>query len=186
NLGLTHSALDCLAHCTAESHTVNELLSDGLCNQGSVCVNLLDLKNVEGNHLAGELFQLAANAVSLSATAANHDARTSSVNVDADAHHAVFCNHDNVVLIGHFNQGRCDWAQPPWVNHCDCHALIFQNLCGAERTSCHRADRNDQDLLCLSISKTLLLRLKDDIDAIFGRCDCIHILQQITLRETHD
>ena len=54
-------------------------------NQGCVCVYLLDLKDVEGNHFAGELFQLAADAVSLSAAAANHDARTGGVNVHADA-----------------------------------------------------------------------------------------------------
>src|SRR5699024_4446984 len=84
-LWLPHSALSSLAHRATDSHAVDKLFCDGLRNQGCVGIDLLDLKDVEGNHLAGELFQLAADAVCLSATTANHDARTSGVNVDANA-----------------------------------------------------------------------------------------------------
>src|SRR5699024_10229049 len=61
DLWLTDSALHSLAHRAAESHAVYTLLSDRLCNQGCFCVYLLHLKNVEGTHLAGALFQPAAD-----------------------------------------------------------------------------------------------------------------------------
>ena len=69
----------------AGCHTVGQLLCDGLCHQLSVGVNVLDFEDVEGDLLAGELFELAADAVSLGTTTADHDARTGGVDVDADA-----------------------------------------------------------------------------------------------------
>src|SRR5699024_77419 len=85
NLWLTHSALNSLAHRATESHAVDKLFCDGLRNQGCVGIDLLDVKDVEGNHLAGELFWLAADALGRSATTANPGARTSGGNVAANA-----------------------------------------------------------------------------------------------------
>ena len=85
DLWLTHRGLDCLAHSATEGNAVHELLSDRLGNQGGVGVDLLDLEDVQRDHLAGQLLQLTADAVSFGTTTADNDARTSSVDVDADA-----------------------------------------------------------------------------------------------------
>src|SRR5690606_31800214 len=79
DLRLTHGRLDGLAHCAAEGDTVDQLLSDGLGDQVGVGVDVLDLEDVEGDHLAGELLELAADTVGLSTAAANHDARAGGV-----------------------------------------------------------------------------------------------------------
>ena len=85
NLRLTHRRLDSLAHSAAESNTVGQLLGDGLSHQLSVSVDVLHLKDVEGDLLAGELLQLAANAVSFGTTTADHNARAGGVDVNANA-----------------------------------------------------------------------------------------------------
>src|SRR5699024_9429218 len=94
DLRLTHCTLDRLAHSTAECNTVHQLLGDGLSHQLSVGINVLDFEDVELDLLAGELLELAADAVSLGATTADHDART--CGVDVDAHTVVRALDDHV------------------------------------------------------------------------------------------
>ena len=77
--------LHALAHGTTEGDAGGELLGDGLGHQLSVHLGVLDLEDVELDLLAGQLLQVAADAVGLGAAAADDDARTGGVDVDADA-----------------------------------------------------------------------------------------------------
>src|SRR5690606_22754394 len=77
--------LDALAHRATERDTARELLGDALCDELGVDLGVLDLEDVELDLLAGELLELAADAVRLGATATNHDARAGRVDVHADA-----------------------------------------------------------------------------------------------------
>ena len=74
-----------LAHGAAERHAAGELLGDALGDQLRVDLGVLDLEDVQLDLLAGELLELAADAVGLGAAAADDDARTGGVDVDADA-----------------------------------------------------------------------------------------------------
>ena len=78
-------ALHALTHGATEGDAGGELLGDGLGHQLSVHLGVLDLEDVQLDLLAGELLQVAADAVGLGATAADDDARTGGVDVDADA-----------------------------------------------------------------------------------------------------
>ncbi len=82
---LTHCGLNSLSHRAAECHAVCQLVCNGLRYKLSVCIDVLDLEDVEGNLLAGELLQLTADAVSLGSTTADDDARTSGVDVHTNA-----------------------------------------------------------------------------------------------------
>ena len=64
---------------------VGELLSDALCDELGVQCGVLHFEDVELDLLAGELLELGANALSLSATTADDDARTSGVDVHTHA-----------------------------------------------------------------------------------------------------
>ena len=63
---------------------LDELLGDALRDQLRVDLGVLHLEDVQLHLLAGELLQLAADAVGLGAAAADDDARTGGVDVDAD------------------------------------------------------------------------------------------------------
>ena len=65
-------------------HAAGELLGDALGDQLRVDLGVLHLEDVQLHLLAGELLQLAADAVGLGAAAADDDARTGGVDVDAD------------------------------------------------------------------------------------------------------
>src|SRR5690349_8040511 len=80
-----HRGLHRLAHGAAELHAARELLGDALGDQLRVDLRALDLEDVELHLLAGELLQLAADAVGLGAAAPDDDARTRGVDVDPDA-----------------------------------------------------------------------------------------------------
>ena len=73
-----------LAHGTTEADAAGELLRHALGDQLRVGLGVLDLEDVQLHLLAGELLQLAADAVGLGAAAADDDARTRGVDVDAD------------------------------------------------------------------------------------------------------
>ena len=62
-----------------------ELLGDALRDELSVDLGVLDLEDVQLDLLAGQLLEVAADAVGLGAAAADDDARTGGVDVDADA-----------------------------------------------------------------------------------------------------
>src|SRR6266536_3560866 len=79
-----HGRLHRLAHRPTEADPAGQLLGDALRNQLGIRLGALDLKDVELHLLAGELLQLAADPVGLGALAADDDARTGGVDVDAD------------------------------------------------------------------------------------------------------
>src|SRR5690606_27390694 len=66
-----HRGLHRLAHGAAELHAAAELLGDTLGDELGVEFGLLDLEDVELHLLAGELLEVAADAVGLGATAAD-------------------------------------------------------------------------------------------------------------------
>jgi hypothetical protein len=74
-----------LAHGAAEADAAGQLLGDRLGDQLGVGLGVLHLEDVQLHLLAGELLQLAADAVGLRAAAADDDARPGGVDVDADA-----------------------------------------------------------------------------------------------------
>src|SRR6476660_756564 len=76
--------LHALAHRTTERHTSRELLGDALRDELAVDLGVLDLEDVELDLLAGELLELAADAVGLGATTTDDDAGTRGVDVDAE------------------------------------------------------------------------------------------------------
>ena len=76
--------LDALTHRTTEGHASSELFGDALRNELRFEVGVLDLKDVELNLLARQLLELDAQAVGLSTTATDDDARASGVQVDAN------------------------------------------------------------------------------------------------------
>ncbi len=80
-----HRRLHALAHGATEGDAGGQLLGDGLGHELSIGLGVLDLEDVQLDLLAGQLLQLAADAVGLGAAAADDDARTSGVDVDADA-----------------------------------------------------------------------------------------------------
>src|SRR4051812_46866161 len=61
----THGGLDRLAHGATELHATRQLLGDTLGDQLSVDLGVLDLEDVQLDLLAGELLELAADAVGL-------------------------------------------------------------------------------------------------------------------------
>src|SRR5918997_11475 len=73
-----------LAHGTTEADPAGELLGDALGDQLRVGLGVLDLEDVQLHLLAGELLQLAADAVGLRTATADDDARPGGVDVDAD------------------------------------------------------------------------------------------------------
>src|SRR3954452_20468864 len=77
-----HRGLHRLAHGAAELHAAGQLLGHSLGHQLGVHLGVLDLEDVELDLLAGELLELAADAVRLGATATDHDARARGVDVD--------------------------------------------------------------------------------------------------------
>ena len=81
-LGVLHGAL----HGPAEGDAAGELVGDALGDQRGVELGLLDLLDVELDlGVAGDLGEAGAEAVGLGATAADDDARTGGVDVDAQA-----------------------------------------------------------------------------------------------------
>src|SRR6185436_17705289 len=76
-----HRGLHRLAHRAAELHAARELLGHALGDELGVHLGVLDLEDVELHLLAGELLELAADAVRLGAAAADHDARPRGVDV---------------------------------------------------------------------------------------------------------
>src|SRR5918997_5995306 len=73
-----------LAHGATEADAAGELLGDALGDQLRVGFGVLHLEDVQLHLLAGELLQLAADAVCLGSAAADDDARARGVDVDAD------------------------------------------------------------------------------------------------------
>ena len=81
-LGVLHGAL----HGPAEGDATGELVGDALGDQRGVELGLLDLLDVELDLVvAGDLGEPGAQAVGLGATAADDDAGTGGVHVDAQA-----------------------------------------------------------------------------------------------------
>ena len=80
-----HRGLHGLAHRTTELHAARKLLGNALRDELCIDFGVLDLEDVELDLLAGELFEVAADAVCLGSTAADHDAGTSGMDVDAHA-----------------------------------------------------------------------------------------------------
>ena len=80
-----HRGLHRLAHGATELHAAAELLGDTLGDQLRVDLGVLHLEDVQLDLLAGELLEVAADAVGLGATAADHDARTRGVDVHPHA-----------------------------------------------------------------------------------------------------
>ena len=80
-----HRGLHGLLHGAAELHATGELLGNTLGDQLGVHLGVLDLEDVQLDLLAGELLELAADAVGLGATTTDHDARTRGVDVHPDA-----------------------------------------------------------------------------------------------------
>src|SRR6478735_1121000 len=76
--------LHCLLHRTAECHAGSQLLCNALGHKLGFHLGVLDLEDVQLDLLAGELFELAADAVCLGAAAADNDARTCRVDIHAD------------------------------------------------------------------------------------------------------
>ena len=81
---LTHRRLDGLAHRATEGHPVAQLLGHTLGHQLRLRLRVLDLEDVQLHLLAGELLQVGPDAVGLGAAAADHDARTRRVDIDAN------------------------------------------------------------------------------------------------------
>src|SRR5690606_1412082 len=79
-----HRGLDGLAHGTTELHAARQLLSNTLGDELGVDLGVLHLEDVELHLLAGELLELAADAVCLGATTTDDDAGTSGVDVHTD------------------------------------------------------------------------------------------------------
>src|SRR5690606_19857218 len=79
-----HRGLLRLAHRPAERHPGGQLLGHALGHQLRVGLGVLHLEDVQLHLLAGQLLQLAANALRLGAVTADHDARPRGVDVDAD------------------------------------------------------------------------------------------------------
>src|SRR5919202_1362921 len=77
--------LHALAHGTAERHTAGELLGDALGDELRVHLGVAHLEDVQLHLLARELLELGADAVGLGAAAADDDAGTRGVDVDAHA-----------------------------------------------------------------------------------------------------
>src|SRR5581483_10527530 len=73
-----------LAHGAAERDTARQLLGDALRDELRVDLRRLDLEDVEVDVLAGELLEVAADAVGLRAAPADDDAGTGGVDVDVD------------------------------------------------------------------------------------------------------
>ncbi len=80
-----HGALHRLAHGTAEGDAGGQLLRDALSHELGVQLGVLDLEDVQLDLLAGQLLEVAADAVGLGATATDDDAGTGGVDVNADA-----------------------------------------------------------------------------------------------------
>src|SRR6478735_1776229 len=80
-----HRGLHGLLHRAAELHAAGELLGNTLGDQLCVDLGLLHLEDVQLHLLAGELLQLATQAVGLGATATDDDAGTRGVDVHTDA-----------------------------------------------------------------------------------------------------
>src|SRR4051794_2706748 len=78
-------ALHRLAHRAPERDTARELLGDALRDELGLDLGVLDLEDVQLHLLAGQLLEVAADAVGLGAAPADDDARTSGVDVHADA-----------------------------------------------------------------------------------------------------
>ena len=79
-----HRALLRLAHGPAELHPGGELLGHALGDQLGVDLGVLHLEDVQLHLLAGQLLQLAADALGLGTVAADDDARAGGVDVDPD------------------------------------------------------------------------------------------------------
>src|SRR5918997_475500 len=73
-----------LAHGATEADAAGQLLGDTLRDELGVALGVLDLEDVELHLLAGELLELAADAVGLGAPASDDDPGTSGVDVDTD------------------------------------------------------------------------------------------------------
>src|SRR6476469_2816448 len=80
-----HRGLHGLLHRPTELHATGELLGHALRDELGVDLGVLDLEDVQLDLLAGELLELAAQAVGLGAAATDDDARARGVDVDADA-----------------------------------------------------------------------------------------------------
>src|SRR6478752_555516 len=80
----THRGLHGLAHGATELHASRQLLGDTLGDQLRVDLGVLDLEDVQLDLLAGELLELATQAVGLGATATDDDARAGGVDVHPD------------------------------------------------------------------------------------------------------
>jgi hypothetical protein len=102
--------LNALAHCAAERNTRCELLCDALGNELSFDLGVLNLKDVQLNLLTGELLELRAKLVSLSATATNYDAWTCGVDVNANTIASTLnvnaCNTSALETSGHHAADR--------------------------------------------------------------------------------
>src|SRR4029078_10270274 len=83
--GALERRLHALAHRAAEAHAVAELLGHALRHELGVPPGVLHFEHVQLHLLAGQLLELAADAVGLGATATDDDARTRRVDVHADA-----------------------------------------------------------------------------------------------------
>ena len=83
---------------------LRQLLGDALRDELRVDLGVLDLEDVQLHLLAGELLEVAADAVGLGAAAADDDAGTRGVDVDADP----------VTGALDLDLGRCRRAPCPW------------------------------------------------------------------------
>src|SRR4029077_2973368 len=79
-----HRGLHGLLHGAPELHATGELLGNTLGDQLGVDLGVLDLEDVQLDLLAGELLELATQAVGLGATATDDDAGASGVDVHTD------------------------------------------------------------------------------------------------------
>ena len=79
-----HRRLHRLAHGATERDAAGQLLGDALRDELGVDLGVLHLEDVELDLLAGQLLEVAADAVGLGAAAADDDAGTGGVDVDAD------------------------------------------------------------------------------------------------------
>src|SRR5690349_3874654 len=79
------SGLHTLAHRATERHASRELLGDALRDELAVDLGVLDLEDVQLDLLAGELLELAADAVGLGATTTDDDAGARGVDVHTNA-----------------------------------------------------------------------------------------------------
>src|SRR4051812_20016651 len=78
------SRLHGLAHRSAERDPARQLLGHALSDELGIDLRRLDLEDVEVDVLAGQLLEVAADAVGLGATAADDDAGPRGVDVDVD------------------------------------------------------------------------------------------------------